>query len=284
MKKGFAISFQWIFAIIAGVIIFSFLINFGYQQIFLGNKATSLELINDLELQLEALSVSDSLDQEINTKVNFEFTCNDIRLDKYSQITEKIIFSPLENKNKLNIWLRTWNYPFKIADFYYISDAKFYLFNPPSLEIPQRFNIIINPSTFAKNSIFVFFSQPSQEQINEALKYSSNIKIININDKTVTFIPSKKTALYIDDNFLYAAIFAKDYETFTCLQSKALDKLKIIADLYKEKALFLQKDFTSCPYLLTSSLLEQLKTNLKIKDNIIAQNNLLKQNDCPELY
>jgi len=282
-KRGFAISFQWIFAIIAGVIIFSFLINFGYQQIALNTKSTSLESISNLESQLTTLSTSNLLDTEIETKSTITFTCNDIILDKNKLSTEKIIFSPAPNQDKLNIWLKSWNYPFKITDFYYISNDKFYLFNPPTLEIPARFNVLKNPTTFSKDSLFIFFNQPTQNQVEEALKYSKNIKIIDTTTKLITFYPDK-TTYYTDDNFLYAAIFSKDYETYICLQQKTLENLKLITDLYKEKAIFLQRDFPTCGYSEIASTLEQFKTNLALKDKIITQNSLLKQNDCPELY
>ena len=281
-KRGFAISFQWIFAIVVGAIIFSFLIRFGYQQISLNTKSTSLELLNNLELQLDALSVSSLLDQEIDIKGGLEFTCYNIYLDKYKLSTEKIIFSPTKNKNKLKIWLKSWENPFKITDFYYISNAKIYLFNPPDLEIPKIFNVIVDPTKFSKDSVFVFFSQPSLQKLTQAQKYSSNIKIIDTINKKITFYPDK-TISYIDDNFLYAAIFSKDYETYTCLQKKAIKKLKLIIDLYKEKALFLQKDF-QCPYDEIIPALEQFKTNPALKHTIIQQNINLKQNDCPELY
>ena len=80
-KRGFAITFKWIFALIAGLVIFLFLINFAYKHIYLSEKTTSAILLTSLETQLESLSVADFLTQDsldLGKEFLINFDCNSL--------------------------------------------------------------------------------------------------------------------------------------------------------------------------------------------------------------
>ncbi len=280
-KRGFAVTFKWIFALIAGLIIFLFLINFAYKHIYLSETKTSILLLTNIETQLDSLSTAEDLDTSINIPEQINFNCNSISTGKANIKTNNLIFSNNNIKNTLHVWTRTWKYPFAITNFFYIADENeiFFLFDKPyDLIIPKRFNILTFPDEVPKNAILIFFKQPTSQQLQ---KYN-NHKIKIIKNNKVTFYPDKTTEFY-GEEMLLAAIFTDDFNKFKCLKDKALKKLEIITSVYQKKAQTLANIQCTDKYLNIISQLEQFKSNL----NQELINNLdknLEENDCTPLF
>ena len=281
-KRGFAIAFSWIFAIIAGMVIFLFLMNFAYKHIFLSESKTQTVLLTNLESQLDSLSVAEFLDKEIDLNGQFEinFDCSSISTKSSKISTEKIIFSDKKIiSNKLKLWTQNWKYPFDTANFYYITSKNFYLFDAPYdlySKIPSRFNFLIPPDPVPKDAVLIFFRQPSQSELE---RYKNNqIKIIK--DNTIIFYPSQETGFF-GDEMLIGAIFAEDYAQYNCLKDKALARLKIVSQVYKQKAETLSRVECQDKYFMIISLLSQFPINPVSIDNADKE---LERNACTPLF
>lgn len=283
-KRGFAISFKWIFALIVGLIVFLFLINFAYKHIYLSESKISSLITTSIDSQLDSISFAEDLDIEIDINQDFtiNFDCDSIAIDQPLK-TEKIIFSDKSiQSNKLNVWTKTWKYPFKITNFYYITNKNYYFLDPPFellQNIPERFNIKSYPDEVQTDATLIFFKQPTTQELSQYRDHK--IKIIS--DNKVTFYPNKITNYY-GEEMLLGAIFTDDINKYNCLKNKALEKLKIIATVYQKKAETLAR--FSCPdkYSMIINLLENFKTNPINSEAIQNTDESIQKNDCTPLF
>lgn len=282
-KRGIAVSFKWIFALIAGMIIFLFIINFAYKHIFISESKTSTILLTNIEAQLDSISFADDFDTilDLNEKFKINLNCNSLQIANIPLKTNKIIFSPKTiESNNLKIWTRTWNYPFTITNFYYITNKDYYFIDPPYellSQIPESFNIKTYPDTAEEDAEIVFFTKPAQYELE---KYKEH-KIKIINNNKVTF--QSKSADYFGDEMLLGAIFTDDIAKYNCLKQRALNKLKIIASVYQKKAQTLSQINCQDKYQLIITLLENFKIELNPEAVQNADLNL-QENDCTPLF
>jgi len=279
-----------------------FFIFFAFKHISTQEKLSSLEIINYLDLKLEILSNSLNLNTQFNlpSDYNLNFICNKILISNkkntYSTSTDKIISSPSILKGKeIQIWTKSWKFPFKVTNFYYIANKKtnFYIESQELLDkIPKIFNVypltsineIIEKNKNSDKTIVVFSSQPKNLQ--ELLK--NNIKVLHIlNNKQITFYPEYKTSSYFDEETLLLAIFSSNLNEYECLKQKAINKLKKISSIYKQKSLLLnlKSKQQNCKliYSQLSSLLDILADNLNF-NQVETLNKELEYNACPKLY
>lgn len=299
-KKAFMISFKFILSIIIGSIILMFFIFFAFKHISTQEKLASLDIINYLDLKLDILSNSQNLNTQFNlpSNYNLNFICNKILISNkktsYSSSTEKLIASPSILKGKeIQIWTKSWFFPFKVTNFYYIANKKtnFYIESNELLKkIPKIFNAypltdtskIIEKSRISDKTVLVFSSQPKNLQ--ELLK--NNIKVLHIlNNKQITFYPEQKTTSYLDEETLFLAIFSSDFDKYECLKQKLINKLQKISSIYKQKSLLLGLKSKDCKFIysqLTSSL-DNLPNTLN-SDQIETLNKELEYYACPKLY
>ena len=284
-KRGVNLTFKWIFALIAGFIIFLFIINFGYNHIYLSESKTSAILVNQFENQLESLSISEFLTKEIDMGNVFEinFDCNSISNKNVELNTEKIIFSDRTIKAKdFLLWTQLWKYPFGITNFYYLIDKnqKFYFFDAPyelTSSIPPTFPIYSFPDKVPEDSTIVFFKQPSPIQLQEYQDH--NIKIVKNNK--ITFYPNKQTDYY-GDEMLLGAIFTDNYNKYECLKNKAIKKLNIISYVYQKKAETLSRIGCSDKYLMIMNLLNDF--NLQNPEAIQNADEEIERNGSTPLF
>lgn len=295
------ITFKFILSIIVGVLILAFFINFAYNHIATEEKLSALELINYLDLKLDILSTSTSSYTQFNLgkKENLNFLCDKLLIsynkEQDSTPVDKIISSPAVLKEKeLQLWTSTWFFPFKITNFYFISNKKINFFIEDQnlrSNLPTIFNIyslqstseILEKAKTSDKTIAVFSSQPRELQ--ELLK--NNIKVISIlNENQLTFYPEAKTTAYLGNEMLYLAIFSQDYETYECLKQKAIKKLAQLSAIYKQKSTLLRsKTKQECSFIYSqlSSSLDNFPNSLD-KESIETLNSELSSNDCPTIY
>ena len=118
-------SFKAIFVSIAGAVLIMIFVNFALQQTGLFEKYSSRAIVNSLEKQLDAFSVSGNSNKVIDlaeeTKMNFN--CNVLVADDFTKEIGRVIFAPPEiENNKVSAATRVWKFPFKITNFFYLSD------------------------------------------------------------------------------------------------------------------------------------------------------------------
>ncbi|MEK6856887.1 MAG: hypothetical protein AABX49_02630, partial [Nanoarchaeota archaeon] len=76
-KKGMAIPFDWIFSLVAGVLIFSFLIYFAVQHTDLFGKITTRVVAEELDVLFSGYETTESRSVlDFKKEVNLKFNCN----------------------------------------------------------------------------------------------------------------------------------------------------------------------------------------------------------------
>jgi len=276
------IEFNWIFMLIAGVVILAFFFSFGIKYKNLQEEKLSIELLINLDnallnLQSSSFNTFDKVDIPKDVKIN----CNELKIQDKNYKNTKFIFSPKELRDKIYIWFKPFNFPFKIDNFYYLISPKdkFYLiYNDQASkefaeslinDLPEKFKDNIK----AKNS-----RQPDGKNI----FINSNQGEVNINLNNEKINLNVKNKLYEDvsKELVYGAIFSDDFD---CNYKKIKLSMEEIINNYKKKLVILQS--STCSYASIPNYLSKLK-DLKFQDtkSIEELNKNLASINCPTLY
>jgi len=325
-KKGdINILFKWMFGIIAGALILAFFIRLSYVHISGGTTLEGNLLLVDVDDKLDALGISEGNDI-IDLKDNFNLgvNCGKITLDTYERKTDKIIFSPLNiNGEQINVWTQKWKFPYGITTFFYISNTKNrillisdasqinYVANfakkiPLNMGLQTITKQLFKPEGFtsqAKGSdkiTLVFFGKSTYnvQQLKTIYGTDVNIEIIEVDMESNTAriydnYGNVENVFYLGDEMLYGIIFSGTQ--YTCTKDFALDRLKVLTELYVQKTGQLMgksNNEQKCVDLLNEAriLLEKYrKTEQKneyysINDAIEKQNRKLEKENCAPVY
>jgi hypothetical protein len=258
-RAALEISFGWLFAIIAGIVIIFIAIYMSSKLIHSSQETVSAETGKEIEILLNPLETSfesaqtTSMTIPSNTRINN--ICDDsgtfgkqgVRLDQESfgkwvttnvnvYFANKYIFSEsaIEGK-KFYIFSKPFNFPFKIADLIYLTPAtESYCFVDAPDEMAREISNLNQSNLFIENcpneSVKVCFNQGGC-----AISVDLNLKTVSKDRAKVYF-----SGIDNDDSLMYAAIFS-DRATYECQVKRLLLRLSEISNLYKEKAISLQK-------------------------------------------
>jgi len=253
------ISFGWLFAIIAGVIIIFGAIYLSTKIIRTEQETISAEtgkeigiLLNPLETSFESAQTT-SITIPAETRINngCELTGNFgeqlIRLDQKSfnkwvetniniRFPNKYLFSreQIEGK-KFYIFSKPFEFPFKIADLMYITSSEDrYCFVSPPGEIEDEISDLNQQNLLTENcsetDIKVCFDSFGSDDCN-----------INVN-YDMKYIEKDGDEMYFEgDTLMYAAIFA-DSEIYECQLKRLMLRLEEISRLYQEKEIFMGEE------------------------------------------
>ena len=127
-KKGFAVMFDWIFSLVAGILIFSFLIYFAVQHTDLFGKRTNLLVREEFDNAFGSLKSTEiSTLIELDENITLKFDCIDGKIlfgvDEgiKKELPGKIIAAPsVMSGNNFSIKTESFVKPFKIVSFLYI--------------------------------------------------------------------------------------------------------------------------------------------------------------------
>lgn len=242
MKKGQGAQFNWIFVLVAGGIVLGFFVMFTFRYVDLENKKNTVEIGRHVVEGLNILETT-QLDTTIDLIYysDLRFDCETSKLvinDYYPQVLDNVFFSPSSIKsNRLNAWVKTWDYPFKVSNFLYISSPydNYALVDPPAwVDIPERMNARAVKRTGIKNATkVVFFTMPTQTELKGIRE-----RVIVISDDKIRFFDEKgyKDVDVLDDVFRYGAIFSDNADDYECGYGKALERLRKMARIYSNKA------------------------------------------------
>jgi len=300
-KKGFQISFAWLFAIIVGAFIL-FLAIYGVTKILntegdITNVKSGVELgilLDPLETNFES-GRTVLLKMPVETRIYNKYDLHgdfgkqiiqvsQKNLGKFSltdvdvSFQNKYIFSEsvVEGKNFL-IFSKPFEFPFKVADLIYlISSEKTYCFvNAPEkmeeelLDLNQKNLIVGNCS--AKNEIICFDEETDL-----------NFEQCNTNVYTGRGEVKKgvQTMFFETDALMYAAIFS-DKDIYEAQIKRLMKRMSNLLSLYEDKALLLSAQ--ECPMEVNFLVLKNIANNVQISEDIFnvanAADDLKKENE-----
>jgi hypothetical protein len=259
-KKGaLEISFGWLFAIIAGIVIIFIAIYMSSKLIHSSQQTVSAETGKEIEILLNPLETSFESAQTTSMTIPSETRINNLcdesgtfgrqglRLDQKSfgkwvitdvnvYFANKYLFSEsaIEGK-RFYIFSKPFNFPFKIADLIYITPStKTYCFVDAPDEMEREISNLNQSNMLIENcpneSIKVCFNQGGC-----AISVDMDLKTVTKERAKVYF-----SGINNDEALMYAAIFS-DRVTYECQVKRLLLRLSEISNLYKEKAISLQK-------------------------------------------
>ena len=167
--------FQWIFVLIAGAVLFGFIIKFGFKQSEQATTTSNTEISKALETILRSIERNPDTFKRISIPPStIEFRCDDsgsyYHLSGSSGTTSlqyNILFSPPKvSGNEILTWTKDWSAPFKVASFLYLSNKRTqYIFvMDPAFQtrlllndFPKNFtHLVIDPSDPASPSLSDF--------------------------------------------------------------------------------------------------------------------------------
>lgn len=310
-KKAFLqMSFAWIFAIIAGMVILSLAIYGVTKIIGAGQTAQNLKsgkqigfLLNPLETGFE-VGKTTSLTLPVETRIynrcnnegvfgrqllelsqkNFgKWSKTEIDGSKNVGFSNKYIFSEnFTEGKKFYIFSKPFKFPFKVADLIYItSSEKEYCF----MDTPDN----IKDELKGLNQKNLFYSNCSQKEkiIHVCFDSESECEIeVDYNDESGEVIKNYKRMYFETDALMYAAIFSEK-DIYECQLKRLMQRVGTLSELYSEKASIISQK-AGCNTNLNLAMLynraENFNNSIELNSVKFIANDIEEQNkdnrDC----
>lgn len=322
-KKGMSEVFKYILVLAAGITLLIFFIKFGVGLRDVFKTSTSIEIRETLNDYFNALSSSSNLVTDQPLYIGTDVFINKPSCGNIQTVVEMkgampadynhIIFSPSMLSKKMFVWAKEWNYPFKATNFFYLAspDTKIYFVGNSKLvnelyngTIDKRFNIekkdsintafINDKAKKYKKIIVIFFNNqaPLRTNLDNVRTRSIAAEDCSIEESTdegdcrgyVNF--GDKQYFFAGKAMLYGAIFAEDSDNYECGFNMAIERLKIVSEIYDKKKMILSRLKPNCGKynfnveLQTSSLPAMHNSMISMK----KLNNELGSIECERLF
>lgn len=264
-RRGFQISFAWLFAIIVGAVILFLAIYSATRVINLGQYEISSEtqeklgvLLNPLETGIETGSVT-SLQLATETRIynqcdkegNFGRQVIRISQKNLGEWSRASQGSSFENKyilsenitqgENFHIFLKPFNYPYKVADLIYITSAsqQYCFVNSPQNIEDELTNLRLDERNIEFADSIEDFEECSGDSVKVCFDVLGSCDI-NVNTGSETVEKNGDTMEYSGRTLMYGAIFSNK-ETYECQLDRLMKRTSELASLYKEKADFVAR-------------------------------------------
>lgn len=279
MRAQITINLTWIFALIAGIVVFGMIIGFSNTQREESDLTTSFSVLEHIDTQIRTLAKTKNTFSEIETvKASLEIVCDlpdqSVLMLKNSQNAKPIryqaIFSPEElTGNTFLAWTQEWMLPTSIDTFLYLSNKEvlFLIFNDSSgeykkflKEFPEKFPLVIfntqNLTNFKKTGYdeykFLLFGVEPQDIGTWNLNFDGDLSLVTFSslkgyggikfyEFQNTWVETGKTA-YAGDALMYGAAFSENSQHYNCSREKAFFRLKLLTEMNKERAINIMKE------------------------------------------
>lgn len=251
-KRGFAVIFDWIFSLVAGVLIFSFLIYFAIQHTDLFGKVTARVVAEELDVLFSGYETTESrsvLDFEKNVELKFKCDMDDgqmftINNQGGKNLWGKIIFSPGKIDNdKVNVATMSWDVPFRVTNFVYLWDKKYTLIGEiPDMDFVDNFEITndVNRASIRfvddpglsngcsedwglKHQKVVYYQKNSDDHYFGEICFFEDNGVVSLSS-------------FYGESMMIGAMFVDDVEYFECIKKVANNRLEILGNVYSQKA------------------------------------------------
>ena len=261
-KKGFEMSFAWIFSLIVGAAILIIAVYFTIKFIQTSTHERDTEsaakissLLDSLETGLEEGKSSAIVFPSETRVYNKCLTTGNFGKHSLSisektgigkewpepggdtQIYNKYIFSDsVEQGKEFSVFAKPFRMPFKVSDLIFLSANDYCFINPPGLvedEIQglgiENIKLTNNPMNCSENSISVCFNSPG---CNISVSSSGNFDQGSV-------VKEGRTMNYVGP-LIYGAIFASP-EVYECNYQRLMLRLINLALIYKDKLKITEK-------------------------------------------
>ena len=270
-------QFNWIFVMIAGFVIFLFIIGIVYSQKHNADKQAGIAVINQITTLLKGKQQASDVYSEITLpRTNINFRCDTgtnyftfkIENSERTQLPVEIIFAPQDiNTNKMLVWSQTFSTGFPVGAFTYITttDSILLMFNNsdtgayakkifddiPSNITHRYITSITEYSDFKRRRIVCFEgycpgSTPATDTDYLKITPASGAGLYDYGN--VTFhkkgnsdnADSRFVIPYISKAGLYGAIFSDTSDYYSCQMSRAMEQFEIKRSLVERRLLLIQ--------------------------------------------
>lgn len=320
MKKGISVIFQYLLVAIVGVMILFFFIRFAWHSAETFESMNSAYVASALRDSFTGLSVSGHSStmfpergwpDDVDFKMGEGDNCGRIAVDNSNFIpVSEIIYGPSTLRGKyFNVWTRVWKYPYKITNFFYLTNknTKYFLVYDgddfdtklfaneidsfaseidPIEHIPRNFNVRAigksnamgdfvanhaNTNDFVK---LVFFNTDPDPNIISR----DNVEIVRLDYSNCNSESDCIGKVYFGNEerdfygkaMMYGAIFAGSLENYDCNYKRAMKAFDVVNDVYGNKADLLRAK-TGCDYSVLNNNINNVHME-SFADNMMGAN------------
>ncbi|MAG07348.1 hypothetical protein CMI46_00860 [Candidatus Pacearchaeota archaeon] len=274
-KKGFQMSFAWIFAIIVGAVILFLAIFFAMSLLRTGNYEINTKTAQDLSSLLDPLQtgseeaksdlVSLTVETRIYTSCNSRgyFGENRIRVSEETSFLQQewsdiggdipatqnqYVFAEdmIQTKDKeLYFFIMPFEMPYKVADVMVWHTQKYCFVNPPenveslidNLQNREESNLEVSDSgsSCSRESVSVCFGASSGCDVS----VSDSCNGVNCEAYDEGIVRKNGNDVYYVGNLMYAAIFSSE-DNYLCGVKRLISRVEHLSEVYGEKAKFVK--------------------------------------------
>jgi hypothetical protein len=318
-KKGVSTAiFKWILATVAGVLIFMFFYRFAFQHVGISDTLQDRQLAEHLNDELDAFGIAESAHAPLSlfSERTVRFSCGSIGVGKHIRDFHKIIYGPSSvQTDELYAWTEEWDFPFSIADFYYLSHDRMrtvVIFDDASedfvrrLRVPPGFQFAtvhireldlatLSSYDYAFDTVNLIYLTPFQSlpSVLQAFRHARvHVVEVDLVSHDVHYHNTNLDTYYIGDEMLYGLFFAP--EQYVCLHERAMDHLRRMSLLLEQRAQLLRTktDDTFCSdklfemsrALRTFATLDDVAALYDYKDVLEEQNTVLTKHSCVSAF
>ncbi|GIU69232.1 MAG: hypothetical protein KatS3mg002_0468 [Candidatus Woesearchaeota archaeon] len=307
-KAAIEIQFNWIFVLIAGSIIFIFIVSLILNQKKDADIQISQDVLKKIATNIRGKQqLTDTISQLETPSTSFTFSCDvrDLTADfkisgsQREQLSSEIIFAPKEfTTQRINVWTLDFSIPFIVTRFVYLSPQNmiFLIYNSTGYEnyAAEIYNAL--PQNITKRYV------SSVSEINSLIKSYNYYRIICFNNcpntyKYISILPSSNSEsvfgygiigydviptnndqpnnnnrlqYYLGKASLFGAIFSDDKKYYTCQMERAFKQFELKRNLHYQRILLLESELASVNPNCVPVLALPKSTLLNMKDKSLS--------------
>lgn len=271
MKKSqIEIQFNWIFILIAGGLILTFFVFIIKGHGKTAEQTFSIETLTKLDAIITGQEATEGKEDmiDVSKELVLEFDCVGYSIGGVAPkpTTSSVVFSPSSTKGTLLTWTKSWDAPFRVMNFIYItsSNIKYYIIaeditegglaNRIYEELPGNLDkaLVKYPDDYDDEiehhnnyhvrlvyvDISEEFSFPADleklknDEASALFVDSNNQEVEFLRKEGNTFVPETIGFSYFGDVFLYGAVYSGNAELYECNLEKAKKRFSHVAEIY----------------------------------------------------
>ncbi len=226
-KRGQGVQFNWIFVVVAGVVIFLFFLGFLVKYIDLQDSKQSAQISSDFKNHILGIKSTEQYSNFSVPKFKVDYDCDDIIVNDEQTISMPFsIFTEGFDSSDILFWVEDYNKGFLVDRVVFITDAdkKYYFDLDYRGNIPPHIDLVESVGSadviVSSNPNFVLDDPDKKE--------------IFINGNEITFVDDGESFTFSDDFFVYAAAFSNAL-TFECTKESLDERFELLSSLYISK-------------------------------------------------